>query len=72
MKITEKIRKEAEDERSGLRGYCRNCTDSQLQNVYDAEVARAKVKNPEYSAVAQTARVFAEEAQKEMLERARR
>ena len=63
------IRAEAEDDRSNLRGYCRNCTDTQLQNVYEAEKQRAKVEDAEYSIVAQTAIVFADEAKQELRRR---
>jgi hypothetical protein len=63
------IKADAEDQRSDLRQYCRQCTDSQLENVYNDETKRANVEDAEYSGVAQTAKVFADEAEQELQRR---
>lgn len=56
-------------ERAGLREYCRQCTDAQLQNVYRDEKARAKRCSDPNSVVGHTARIFAEEARVVLAER---
>ena len=52
--------------REDCRGYCAACTNAQLMNVYRDETKRAE---PGEGEVAETAAIFAEEAEKELKRR---
>lgn len=58
-----------EDQRTNLRSYCLQCTDTQLVNVYEDEKARARRCPSRHSEVGNTARIFAQEARVVMAER---
>ena len=61
------IRAKAENQRQELRQYCHNCTDNQILHVYELEKNRFnQISLPEYSEVAQIAKVFADEAKQEI------
>ncbi len=59
----QEVARKAEDERSGLLQYCRQCTDNQLRNVFKDETERAERNSSPYSEVGATAHVFAQCAQ---------
>ncbi len=65
QKTPAQITAEAEEQRSELRQYCKQCTDAQVQNVYQAEYNRAKACSSPYSEVGAVAKVFADEAKQE-------
>jgi hypothetical protein len=64
-----KVVAKAEQERKNLRQYCRQCTDSQLQNVHLNELERGKRASDPRSEVGATADVFADEAAQELKRR---